>query len=86
MYHQISSISFDKLEGMKKYLIETERLEKLYDLILMKKTKLQEADLLKHKQSKSEWYITPKEALKFGIIDEILGEIPKISKTRVKKS
>lgn len=86
MYHQISSISFDKLEGMKKDLIETERLEKLYDLILMKKTKLQEADLLKHKQSKSEWYITPKEALKFGIVDEILGEIPKISKTRVKKS
>jgi ATP-dependent Clp protease protease subunit len=85
MYHQISSASFDKLEGMRKDLIETERLEKLYDSILTKKTKIKEEDLQKHKHSKSEWFITPKEALKLGIIDEILGEVPVIKKVRAKK-
>jgi ATP-dependent Clp protease protease subunit len=86
MYHQISSVSYDKLEGIKKDIQEIERLEKVFDSILLKKTKLQVEDLLKHKQTKSEWYITPKEALKFGIVDEILGEIPHVKKTRAKKA
>jgi len=86
MYHQISSVSYDKLEGIKKDIQEIERLEKVFDSILLKKTKLGEEDLLKHKQTKSEWYITPKEALKFGIVDEILGEIPHVKKTRAKKA
>ena len=86
MYHQISSLSYDKLEGLKKDIQEIERLEKIFDSVLLKKTKLKEEDLLKHKHSKSEWYITPKEALKYGIVDEILGEVPILKKTRAKKA
>ena len=74
------------LDEEKKDIQEIERLEKIFDSVLLKKTKLKDEDLLKHKHSKSEWYITPKEALKYGIVDEILGEVPILKKTRAKKA
>ncbi len=87
MYHQISTVSVDKLEGIKKDLVEANRLEKMCESILMKRTRLTLKELETHKKSKSEWYIDATTAAKYGIVDEIIGgelassDLKKIKKT-----
>lgn len=73
MYHQISSVSADKLEGIKKDLAEGHRLEQLCEAILLKRTNLTAKDLEDHKRSKGEWYIDAASAAKYGIVDEIIA-------------
>lgn len=73
MYHQISSVSADKLEGIKKDLVECQRLEDLCEEILLKRTQLTSKDLEDHKKSKGEWYINAITAAKYGIVDEIIA-------------
>ena len=73
MYHQISSVSADKLEGIKKDLAEGQRLEELCEEILLKRTNLTAKDLEDHKKSKGEWYIDAGAAAKYGIVDEIIA-------------
>ena len=73
MYHQISTVSMDKLEGIKKDLVECDRLEKMCEEILTKKTKLTLKDLEDHKKTKGEWYIDAGTAAKYGIVDEIIA-------------
>lgn len=73
MYHQISTVSMDKLEGIKKDLVECTRLEQLCESILAKKTKLTQKELDNHKQTKGEWYIDAAAAAKYGIVDEIIA-------------
>lgn len=72
MYHQISTASWDKIEGLKATLQEGERLEKVCETILFKHTKITPKHLESYKQQKKEWYITPKEALKLGIVDKLV--------------
>lgn len=72
MYHQISTASWDKIEGLKATLKESERLEKVCEDLLFKKTKLTSKLLEPYKQQKKEWYITPKEALRLGIVDKLV--------------
>jgi ATP-dependent Clp protease protease subunit len=84
MYHQISSGMWDKLEGLKKDLEEADRLEAVCESILLLRTKLKKKDLEAHKKTKSEWYMTAEEALKWGIIDEVIGS-PLISQSVVQK-
>lgn len=73
MYHQISTVSMDKLEGIKKDLVECDRLEKMCEEILMKKTMLTLKDLEDHKKAKGEWYINAENAARYGIVDEIIA-------------
>jgi len=84
MYHQISTLSWDKLEGIKKDIAEAERLEKLCDGILFKRSKLKAKDLEEYKIRKADWYMSAEEALRIGIIDEIIGA-PLISKENAKR-
>jgi hypothetical protein len=49
------------------------------------RTKIKKKELENHKKSKSEWYMTAEEALKLGIIDEIIGS-PLISSGIIKKA
>lgn len=84
MYHQISLISFDKLEGFKKDAEEAQRLEDLCDSLLYKRTKLRAKDLADYKLRKADWYMSAEEALKWGIIDEIIGA-PLMSKENAEK-
>lgn len=87
MYHQISTVSMDKLEGIKKDLVEANRLEKMCENILMRRTRLTLKELETHKKSKGEWYIDAATAAKYGIVDEIIGgelasnDLKKIKKT-----
>lgn len=79
MYHQVSFGAWDKLEGVKKDIQEIQRLENMCDDLLFKRTNLKEKDLSDYKNRKADWYMTAQEALKWGIIDEVIGE-PLISK------
>ena len=72
MYHQLSAFAWDKLEGIKNDVKEWERIEKVCENILFKNTKLTSQHLKEYKKRKKEWFITPKEAMKLGIIDKII--------------
>jgi ATP-dependent Clp protease protease subunit len=72
MYHQIATLSYGKLEGIKHDMKEGKRLEKVCEEILIRKTKITKKDLAPYKREKKDWFITPKEALKLKIVDEIL--------------
>lgn len=72
MYHQISTVVWDKLEGIKREIEEVERLEKLGDSFVLSHTKLRQKELDEVKKMKKEWYIDANDALKLGIVDEIL--------------
>jgi ATP-dependent Clp protease protease subunit len=85
MYHQISTGVWDKLEGLRKDLAEADRLEETCESILYLRTKLKRKDIDAHKKTKSEWYMTAEEALRLGIIDEIIGA-PLISSGIAKKA
>ena len=71
MYHEISSYVADKLEGIKQDVVEGERLQAMLDGMIIAKTKVLQEQLNKYKETKSEWYIPAREALKLKIACEI---------------
>ena len=73
MYHEMAIGAWDKLEGIKKDMAEAKRLEEMCDGILFKRTHLKPKDLQVHKERKGDWYFSAADALKYGIIDEIIG-------------
>ena len=73
MYHGISWDSpYEKLEWHKQEAHEGDRLQKMYDKIILNRTHMSKDDLENVKLTKSEWYFDPKKALKLGVIDKIL--------------
>jgi ATP-dependent Clp protease protease subunit len=72
MYHSISNNMGGHLEYLKNRLDETQRLQNIYDQYLLAKTKFVIDDLKNVQEHQHDWYIGPEEALKLGIIDEIL--------------
>lgn len=72
MYHQLSSLSWGKLEGMKDDLKENKRLQKVIDEIVISNTKIAKKKLKEINTLKKDWFITSQEALELGIIDEII--------------
>jgi ATP-dependent Clp protease protease subunit len=71
MYHQVSGGVVGKLKDMEADVVETKRLQLILEQITLSKTKITINDLEDNYKCKNEWYITPTEALKLGIIDEI---------------
>jgi ATP-dependent Clp protease protease subunit len=72
MYHSISNNMGGHLEYLKNRLDETQRLQNIYDQYLLSKTKFVMDDLKNVQECQRDWYISPEEALKLGIIDEII--------------
>ena len=72
MYHQISTLNWDKLEGIKQNVKEAERLEKVCESILFKYSKVNKDHIKDYKKRKAEWFISPEEALKLKIVDKVL--------------
>ena len=73
MYHEISLGEYsDKLKYFKDEVIETERIQKICDDYILSKTIVPLKKLRNIKKLKTEWYITPEEALEYKIVNKIL--------------
>jgi ATP-dependent Clp protease protease subunit len=72
MYHSVSGWAWGKIDEMKDQVAEAERLQVEYDKWLLSKTNLRMTDLQPTKDKRTEWYFGAEEALKVGLIDEIL--------------
>jgi len=72
MYHQVSSGAWGKLKEMEEDIMETKRLQKLIEAHTIAKTKLTKKQLKENFNGKKDWFMTSKEALKYGVIDEII--------------
>lgn len=72
MYHEGSYEASGTGKIHKNELAEYTKLEKIYDDMLMQKSKLTIKELKNIKTSAKEWYFDANTALKLGIIDQIL--------------
>ena len=72
LYHQISTGIWGTLKEVEEDVKEARRLQKKIEEIVMSKTKITKEQLEKIYKRKKDWYITPKEAIKLGIVDEIV--------------
>ena len=73
MYHNIAwGTGYEKIEYHKQELKEGERLQAMFDEVLLRKTKLPKKTLDNVIKTKSEWYFSSTEAKKFRVVDKIL--------------
>lgn len=73
MYHEIGwETGREKLQYHEQEVKEGKRLWQVYDEIITTNTNIPQKTLDGIRKQQKEWYITAEEALKFGIIDEIL--------------
>lgn len=72
LYHQVSSIAFGKLKDMEEQIEETKRLQELLERLTLEKTKITAKKLERIYKTKKDWYMTVEEAIKLGVIDEIV--------------
>ena len=72
LYHQVSSVAWGKLKDIEEDAAETRRLQDILEKITLEKTKISEKKLKKVYRDKFDWFMTTEEALKLGVVDEIL--------------
>lgn len=72
MYHSVSTHIDGHLEHLKNRVDETQRLQNIYDECILSKTNLQSEELARVKEHQRNWYMSPEEALAYGIIDSIV--------------
>lgn len=72
MYHQISSWNWGKLKDIEEDLEESKRLQVALEEHTLKCTKITKETLDKNYKGKKDWYMTAKQALKFGVVDEVI--------------
>lgn len=72
MYHDSNYELNGKTAHHKQEIAEVERLDSMYDDLIISTTNLTKKQLDKVKNERRDWYITADQALKFGIIDEII--------------
>lgn len=70
MFHTLSSGTNGKLGDMKNLILEFDTLQKTLDDIIISNTKITQK-ILKSK-THADWYFSAQEALKYGLVDEIL--------------
>jgi ATP-dependent protease ClpP protease subunit len=74
MFHELSSAVSGRAEEIKRATQEYDRLQKMYDNLLIKRTNLTQTKLNNIKKKSTDWYFDAFEAKKFGLVDEIIGE------------
>ena len=72
LYHQVSTGFYGKLQDMEESLKETKRLQKKIEEITLDRTRITEKELRKILRKKIDWYMSAEEAVKLGVIDEII--------------
>ena len=72
MYHGGLGGVWGNFEYIKNYSNEYERIQKISDSLLLSKTKIKPDKLKDIRKRQKDWFISAEEALKLGIIDEII--------------
>lgn len=72
LYHQISSVKWGKLKDLEEEMEESKRLQKILEELTLEKTKITKQKLKEIFDKKKDWFMTPAEAKKLGVVDEIL--------------
>lgn len=72
LIHSISAGNYGKVADLEDELAEVQRIERVADQFILENTKITRKILDSIKKEKKEWFLSPKEAQKYGIIDEIL--------------
>jgi len=72
MWHEAGYMALGKTTEHEENMVESIRLQKIIDKNIIEKTGLSAKDLKKIYRSKQDKYISAEEALKLGIVDEIL--------------
>lgn len=72
MYHQVSSQVEGKAAEIEEEIIEIKRLQKNIENMTLEHTKFTKKQLEKLYKKKKDWYISAKEAIKWGCADEII--------------
>jgi ATP-dependent Clp protease protease subunit len=72
LYHQVSSVAWGKLKDIEEDANETRRLQDMLEQITLENTKITAKKLQKVYKGKFDWFMTAEEALKLGVVDEIL--------------
>lgn len=71
LYHQVSAGAIGKMNEMKETLDEVCRLNELMHEIIIENTDLTKGQLVEWDEKRRDVYISPEEALEFGVIDKI---------------
>jgi ATP-dependent Clp protease protease subunit len=72
LYHQVAGGAFGKVKDIEEELLEILRLQETTEDITLRKTSISKKMLEKVYKGKKDWYMDSREALKLGVIDEII--------------
>ena len=72
LYHQVSTGFYGKIKDMEERLQETKRLQKLIEDITLERTSISKKKLADVLKNKVDWYMSAEEAVKLGVINEII--------------
>jgi ATP-dependent Clp protease protease subunit len=72
LYHQLSYGHYGKVKDHEDEMVESKRLQALIEKHTLHYTKLTKEQLKDSYERKTDWFISSKDALKFGIVDEII--------------
>jgi ATP-dependent Clp protease protease subunit len=72
LYHQVSSVAWGKLKDMEQDVEEAKRLQKIIENITLDRTSISKSKLKEVLEQKIDWFMSAEEALKLGVVDEIL--------------
>lgn len=72
LYHQVSKGMWAPMKTIEEEVKEGKRLQKKLEKLTLSKTKITNKKLKSIYTRKIDWFMTPKEALKLGVIDEII--------------
>ena len=74
LYHQPSWGAKGTLQDMRETIQEVDIMEKHFEEFTLECTKIPKARIDEVRVRKIDWYMTPKEALKLGVIDKIISK------------
>jgi ATP-dependent Clp protease protease subunit len=72
LYHQVSSGAWGTVKELEESVEESKRLQKILENIVKDKTNITKKQLREILDTKKDWFMSSDEALKLGVVDEIL--------------
>ncbi|MGG0308433.1 ATP-dependent Clp protease proteolytic subunit [Priestia megaterium] len=72
MYHEVSTISIGKNTEIEEVTKENRRIQKMYDEFILEQTDIKKTTLDKVKKAKKDWFFGVDEAVKLGLVHEVL--------------